>query len=59
MKLNLLEWNRVVTALRTAAKVSHAERDKETCTPEANRRHYVDAQYYAALADRIESAERS
>lgn len=59
MKLNLLDWNKVTAALRIAAKVSHAERDKPDCTPAANRMHYVAAQQFAALADKIEAEERS
>jgi len=57
MKLNLIEWNRVVEALRIARAVSQAEREK--CPLADGRKHYVMAQNFGELADKIEAEERS
>jgi hypothetical protein len=59
MKLNLIEWNRVVEALRIASEVSHDERNQPDITPAENKRHYVRAEQFTALADKIEVENRS
>jgi len=59
MKLNLIEWNTVVEALRIAVTASHAARDAASCTPADNKKYYVKAQKFGELALKIESAERS